>query len=177
MELPACVGCASDFGHAELEARLVAREPMRMSGSVAAIGCSASGRAMNSPPSVTEGRSLRRASASRSCLRQACTRFAFRGSRTFRAGWCALLREPVARQALTIQALARAAGSSCRLVRFVSGTPARPDHAVSRDQPGQTSSLRSRNSSLNCQPSKVATIRPSSSQESSLPSTTTIGTP
>lgn len=100
-----------------------------------------------------------------------------RGSRTFRAGWCALLREPVARQALTIQALARAAGSSCRLVRFVSGTPARPDHAVSRDQPGQTSSLRSRNSSLNCQPSKVATIRPSSSQESSLPSTTTIGTP
>lgn len=45
-----------------------------------------------------------------------------------------------------------------------------------RDRPGQTSSLRLRNSSLNCQPSKVATIRPSSFQESSRPSTTTIGT-
>ena len=51
-----------------------------------------------------------------------------------------------------------------------------PHAAVSRDLPDQTSSLRSRNSSLNCQPSKVATMRPSSSQEISRPSMTTIGT-
>ena len=68
--------------------------------------------------------------------------------RTFRADWCA-------------SSLA---------------APCGPRPAVSRDLPGQTSSLRSRNSSLNCQPSKAATMRPSSSQEISRPSMTTIGT-
>ncbi|RRJ46375.1 hypothetical protein EIM03_29860 [Pseudomonas aeruginosa] len=48
--------------------------------------------------------------------------FPDRGSRTFRADWCALLRKPVARQALTFPALSGASHFSCRLVRFVPGT-------------------------------------------------------
>ncbi len=59
--------------------------------------------------------------------------------------------------------------------RFVVGPPGQRA-GVTLIRLGQISSLRSRNSSLNCQPSKAATMRPSSSQDISRPSMTTIGT-
>ncbi len=45
-----------------------------------------------------------------------------RGSRTFRADWCALLPKPVARQLLRESLLHRRACFSCRLVRFLTSS-------------------------------------------------------